>query len=128
MENKRRLFILSILGIIIILSFLFGGERSSTVHFGIIADVHKDIMHDADERLNTFISEMNSKKVDFIIQLGDFCRPYSYNDGFLNIWNSFEGPVFHVLGNHDMDGGFSRSQTMAYWGMPKKYYAFDQKA
>lgn len=79
-------------------------ELPQSVSFGVCADVHKDLMHDADERLFSFVKEMNQKHVDFTIQLGDFCRPYAYNDTFMNIWNSFEGPNYHVLGNHDMDG------------------------
>lgn len=96
------------------------------VRFGICTDVHKDIMHDADNRLSAFVNEMNREKVDFTIQLGDFCRPYAYNDTFLGIWNSFEGPRYHVLGNHDMDGGFTEKQTMDYLGMKASYYSFDQ--
>ncbi len=103
-----------------------GGEDSpGVIRFGLCADVHKDIMHDADARLKTFISRMNVEKVDFIMQLGDFCRPYDYNQSFLDIFNKFEGPRYHVLGNHDMDGGFTREQTLTYWGVKDKYYSFD---
>ncbi len=31
------------------------------VTFGICADPHKDIMHDADERLRVFVDEMNER-------------------------------------------------------------------
>jgi 3',5'-cyclic AMP phosphodiesterase CpdA len=31
-----------------------------------------------------------------------------------------------VLGNHDMDGGFSREQAVAFFGMPARYYSFDR--
>ena len=96
------------------------------VRFGVCADVHKDLMHDADQRLTVFVDRMNREKADFIIHLGDFCRPYAHNDGFMAVWRSFDGPGYHVLGNHDMDGGFTREQTTAYWGMPAKYYGFDR--
>jgi predicted phosphodiesterase len=101
-----------------------GEVQPKPVRFGICADVHKDIMHDADERLQTFVDRMNGEKVDFTIQLGDFCRPTSRNSTFLAVWRSFQGPSYHVLGNHDMDGGFTREQTVAYYAMPAKYYAF----
>ena len=94
-----------------------GAERTP-VRFGICADVHKDVMHDADARLKTFINRMNKENVDFIIQLGDFCRPYDYNRGFLGIWNEFKGSRYQVLGNHDTDGGFTREQTLKFWGYP----------
>jgi 3',5'-cyclic AMP phosphodiesterase CpdA len=97
----------------------------ATVRFGICADVHKDIMHDADRRLGVFVARTKREKGDFIVQLGDFCRPIAANDGFLRIWQTFNGPRYHVLGNHDMDGGFTREQTVACWGMPARYYSFD---
>jgi 3',5'-cyclic AMP phosphodiesterase CpdA len=82
-------------------------------------------MHDADRRLGVFVARMKREKVDFIVQLGDFCRPIAANDGFLRIWQTFNGPRYHVLGNHDMDGGFTREQTVACWGMPARHYSFD---
>jgi predicted phosphodiesterase len=101
-------------------------DSQETLRFGIIADVHKDIMHDADERLLAFIQHMKKEQVDFIVQLGDFCVPKEANKKFLNIWNSFSGPRFHVLGNHDTDGGYTREQTVAWWKMPSRYYKFEQ--
>ena len=94
------------------------------MRFGVCADVHKDIMHDADARLTAFVNRMNEEKVDFTIQLGDFCRPAEQNDTFMAVWRSFKGPAYHVLGNHDMDGGFTREQTVAYFQMSGKYYTF----
>jgi 3',5'-cyclic AMP phosphodiesterase CpdA len=102
-------------------------STGDSLKFGLCADVHKDVMHDADSRLKAFIEEASEKELDFIIQLGDFCRPYDYNLGFLSIWNSFPGEKYHVLGNHDMDGGFSREQVVEYWNAIGKYYSFDRK-
>lgn len=98
-----------------------------SVSFGVCTDVHNDLIPDGVARLTAFIEEMNRSDVDFIIQLGDFCRPYPANDTFLSTWNSFEGPAYHVLGNHDMDGGFTREETVAYWGMVNRYYSFDSR-
>lgn len=97
------------------------------VKFGVIADLHHDVMHDAPERLQAFITQMQQEKTDFILQLGDFCRPYDYNNGLMDIWNSFAGERYHVIGNHDMDGGFSREQVVEYWQAEGKYYSYDQK-
>lgn len=99
---------------------------SPRLHIGLCADVHKDIMHDADQRLQQFITKARRKKVDVILQMGDFCVPKEENRTFLRIWEQFEGPRFHVLGNHDTDGGFTRAQTQAFWHMPERYYSFDQ--
>jgi 3',5'-cyclic AMP phosphodiesterase CpdA len=126
---QRRKFLENVIFGSTVLSFplaLAGCNRSSKkIKFGICADVHKDIMHDADFRLSEFIESARENNPDFIIQLGDFCRPYDSNKSFMDVWNGFPGPRYHVLGNHDTDGGFTREQTLVFWGAEKKYYSFD---
>lgn len=107
------------------LPMLAAGDGGKPLRVGLITDVHKDIMPDADERLKAFIDAMNAEKVDAVMQLGDFCIPKQENKGFLEIYRSFEGPQYHVLGNHDMDGGYKAEQTVAYYGMKSRYYSFD---
>lgn len=111
-------------------------DASKPIRFGLISDVHKDLIHDADARLKTFIETMNEEQVDFVLQLGDFCVPADRNRGFMNIWNSFAGPRHHVIGNHDMDGdgndrprgayAWKQQETVEFWGMQDRYYSFDQ--
>lgn len=103
--------------------------------FGLISDIHKDIMHDADDRLCAFIQKVQAEQVDFIMQLGDFCKPIPENQLFMNIWNQFRGPKYHVVGNHDTDGdglnrpngayAFKPEETVEYWGIQERYYSFD---
>ena len=122
--------------IFILILFLVGcndskKENKETIRFGVCADVHKEIMHDVDLRLKIFVNKMKEKDVDFIIQLGDFCQPQIYNEPFMDIWNSFEGSKYHVLGNHDMTNHmdsvrFTPDQTAKYYGMPNRYYSFDK--
>ncbi len=92
---------------------------------GLVADVHQDIIHDGPARLNAFIGAMKERQVDAILQMGDFAVPHRRNDPFMDVWNSFEGPKHHVLGNHDTDGNFPRAQTMRWWGMGERFYSFD---
>ncbi|MDN5201056.1 metallophosphoesterase [Fulvivirgaceae bacterium BMA10] len=102
-------------------------KNSQTLKIGIVADVHQDIIHDGYARLRFFMDDMKKRKPDFIIQMGDFSLPRPQNQVFLDVWNEFEGPAYHVLGNHDMrDFGFTREQTMAWWEMKERYYSFDQ--
>jgi hypothetical protein len=96
------------------------------VRFGLCADPHKDIMHDADDRLRAFIKAASGDDSEFILQLGDFCCPVEKNRGFLNIWEEFKGPRYHTLGNHDRDGGFDWQQVLHFWKMPARYYSFDR--
>lgn len=101
---------------------ILGGEKPLV--FGIVADVHKDLIPDADQRLEAFINQANERKVDFIIQLGDFCFGETKNKNFLKIWETFKGPKYHILGNHDMDKN-SKDEMLDFWGMPKTYYSYD---
>ena len=101
-------------------------SRKGKMRIGMISDVHQDVMHDAMDRLRAFLDAMRQEKPDLIFQLGDFCQPVAKNKPFIELWNSYEGPRFHVLGNHDMDGGFKREQTVAWYGMSARYYAFEQ--
>lgn len=102
-----------------------GEDRPSRrVRFGLIADIHPDVMPDGIQRVHAFVAAMERAKVDFILQLGDFCWPARRNQPFLDAWNQFRGRRFHVLGNHDMDGGYTREQTVAFYGMPDKRYVF----
>jgi predicted phosphodiesterase len=96
------------------------GTDPTKLRIGIITDVHKDVIHDADARLQTFVDAMRREQVDAIIQLGDFCIPKPANRAFLAIFNQFSGPRYHVLGNHDMDGGFTRDQAVAFLGMKSR--------
>ncbi|MET2983720.1 metallophosphoesterase family protein [Aureibaculum conchae] len=101
-------------------------SNAKNLNFGIVTDVHKDLMPDADKRLETFITKAIDKKVDFIIQMGDFCFGETKNNDFLKIWETYKGPKYHVLGNHDMDRN-TKSEMLDFWGMPKTYYSYDFK-
>lgn len=101
-----------------------GSEGARRVWFGVIADVHQDVMPDGVKRVRAFVAAMEKSRPDFIVQLGDFCQPLPRNRAFLDAFQSFSGPRHHVLGNHDMDGGFTREQTATFYGMPDLHYAF----
>lgn len=120
------------------------------VKFGIFSDLHVDIIHNAPERLEKFLNVCRKEDVDFIVQLGDFC----YRDenrkvvcqpdkmppniklaltittkadkhAIVNMYNSFEKPSYHVLGNHECDV-CAKDDTMAFLGMTgESWYSFD---
>ena len=76
------------------------------------------------ERLETFMRAVAERKPDAILQLGDFNYGTEESDECLDLWNSFVGPGYHVLGNHDMDF-VSKDAIVQKWGMPAPYYSFD---
>lgn len=103
-----------------------GYSRSGVLRFGVIADVHQDVMHDGERRLGMFLDAMNEADPGFILQLGDFCVPHERNDPFMELWNTYPGAAHHVIGNHETDGGYTRDRVVEYFGMPSRYYSFDQ--
>ena len=114
-------------GLLLPVSSFGNWQSSEKLKIGLIADLHQDIMHDATQRVSAFVAAMREEGVDFIMQLGDFCVPKEANRGFLGAFDAFEGERRHVLGNHDVDGGYSWQETMDFWGMEARYYTFVKK-
>lgn len=114
--------------------------------FGIVTDCH---YADADAAGTRFYREslgklrecvelMNAENVDFLIELGDFKdqgRPpveqetLSYLEAVEKAFAQFDGPRYHVLGNHDLDS-ISKTQFLSRaenTGIDpaRSYYSFD---
>ena len=100
-------------------------KSEHTLKFAIASDFHTADVPDGKERLAAFIETANQEKVDFIIELGDFCRLDSASQVFRNEWNSFAGDKYHVIGNHDMDR-YTPEEYTTGMQMPGRYYSFDK--
>ncbi len=98
--------------------------QTDSVCLGVIADLHHGLAPRAMERLETFMRAVAERKPDAILQLGDFNFGTKESEECLDLWNSFKGPGYHVLGNHDMDF-VSKDAIVRKWGMPARYYSFD---
>lgn len=122
---KRILYFL----VLSILVFTGCNQKKSydKITFGICSDVHLPTMHDSEHRIQTFIDSMNAWKPDFIIELGDFGIPKPEYIPYFDIWNSFKGNKYHVIGNHEMDGGTSHEKALAFRNLKSGYYSFDKK-
>jgi predicted phosphodiesterase len=120
--------------------------RQRTARFGIVTDCH---YADADaqgirfyreslDKLSECVTLMNTKKVDFLIELGDFKdqdktpvekKTLSYLQAAEKVLKKFKGPTYHVLGNHDIDS-ISKKQFLKRVDNTKidsnhSYYSFD---
>ncbi|WP_343560380.1 metallophosphoesterase [Sphingobacterium sp.] len=102
-------------------------HKTDKVKFGVIADLHYDLIHDGARRAKLFIETMKKENPDFIISLGDFCFPKMENKELMDIWNDFTGEKHFVIGNHDTDGGFTKKQVTDFWNSPAPYYSFDKQ-
>lgn len=98
--------------------------KEKPVRFAIASDFHAPDIPDGEHRVATFIKAANNEKVDFIIELGDFCRLDSASQVYRDFWNSFPGNKYHVIGNHDMDRYTFEEYTQGM-NMPGRYYSFD---
>ncbi len=94
------------------------------VRFGIIADLHREIMHDAPQRLEAFIQAAKEKDADFIVSLGDFCHSLEAHRDVREIWNRFPGGRYLVLGNHDTDAS-DKLTWLRFFGLGRIYDSFD---
>ena len=121
-------------------------DKKGTARFGIVTDCH---YADADaqgtrfyreslDKLSECVALMNTKKVDFLIELGDFKdqdkppiekKTLSYLQAAEKVLKRFKGPTYHVLGNHDIDS-ISKNQFLKRVDNTKidsnrSYYSFD---
>ena len=67
-KNTRRDFLRAAAAGVCVLSCRFPirvAESLKELRFGMCADVHKDIMHDADERLGAYLKYMAKKRAHF---------------------------------------------------------------
>jgi predicted phosphodiesterase len=131
------------------ISYAINGDskaKQRTARFGIVTDCH---YADADaqgirfyreslDKLSECVALMNTEKVDFLIELGDFKdqdkppaekKTLSYLQAAEKMLKQFKGPTYHVLGNHDMDS-ISKMQFLKRVENTKidsnrSYYSFD---
>ena len=96
------------------------GPAARPVRFGIVTDCHyadaeargsRFYRHSAD-KLAECVGLMNERRPDFLIELGDFKdqdnppveeRTLDHLKTIEGVFSRFDGPRYHVLGNHDMD-------------------------
>ena len=125
-NTSRRTFIKSVASATSFLatsSLGLGRFDDRPVRFGLIADLHQDLIHDARERLESFIYESKEQSVDTVIQLGDFATPVAKNQHIIDAFNASHPTALHVIGNHDTDGGRTSEQVVATWGMKSRFYS-----
>lgn len=118
------------------------------VRFGIAADSHyadapargSRYYRESAAKLAECVALMNERRADFIVHLGDFKdqdhppsekNALEYLDTIESIFRRFQGPRYHVLGNHDMDC-LSKEQFLARVentgiARERSWYSFDSR-
>lgn len=144
---NRRTFIKTSSGVISLLSgtAFWSCNNAFPVRFGLITDIHyADRPHlgsryysQSKQKLLEAVHVFNNSNLDFIIELGDYkdqdeppekSRTLVFLDEIETVMRRFNGPVYHVLGNHDMDS-ISKQDFLAHTknhgtAEGKSYYSF----
>ena len=101
-------------------------KKETPVRFAIASDFHAPDVPGGKERVEAFIKAANDENVDFIIELGDFCRLDSASQIYREVWHNFKGEKYHAIGNHDLDR-YNVDGYVQGMGMPNRYYSFDKE-
>ena len=146
MNNHPRL-VASLLALVLVLLPVTAYATEDTVRLGIVTDVHvhdtnspneHKVMVNYAERVTEFVNAMNAWPADAVIQLGDFvngafvmgadlgdpARIPGLLDLGLAALNAFEGPIHHVIGNHDVYD-LAKDAILAATGAEAAVYSFD---
>lgn len=146
-KMNRRFFIKTSYGAIFLSTgFPFGsGNCVFPVRFGLITDLHyadrplsgNRYYNQSKQKLLDAVHVFNNSHLDFVIELGDFkdqdnhpekSRTLVFLDEIETVIRQFNGPIYHVLGNHDMDS-ISKKDFLAHTrnhgtAEGKGYYSF----
>lgn len=148
-KESRRIFLKS--SIHLTTAGLFAGTLScqskKSIRFGILTDSHfadreqagTRFYKDSAEKMQHAVDFFKTEKVDFVIELGDFkdqdtppeeAKTIQYLRTIEKTFKSFGGPIYHVLGNHDMDSLSKKQllQNITNTNIPsdKSYYSFNK--
>lgn len=144
--NRRLFFKRSCAGALLLsCPGLLARENEKRQRFGLVTDIHfahrnvhgTRYYEQSITKLSEAIDVFNRRKLDFMIELGDLKdmgdtpergQTLSFLDEIEAKFQTFDGPVYHVLGNHDMDS-ISKSEFLAHtsnYGSAKgkPYYSF----
>jgi len=95
--------------------------------FSVFADLHHYpgvFMGGTEEDMAFICQRAKRENCSFIIHAGDFCHGPSHIKEYLALYNDFELPTYHCLGNHDSDST-SYAETLQLYNMPDGHYFFD---
>lgn len=95
------------------------------IKFTVFGNLHFDEVADGENRINQLIQHIKIGKPDFIISLGDLCRPIEENKKkILDKFASIGIPMYHTIGNHETDSCVLDS-ALQFLSMKNAYYSFE---
>ncbi len=100
-------------------------REDDMIRFAVFTDLHYDFIHDGSERLDMLLDGLKQEKPDFVISLGDLCRPFPTNQGVVQRLRDSSIPCYFAVGNHDIELSETKVVT-DFLGIDRDYYSFVQ--
>lgn len=92
------------------------------IRFLVFSDLHYDDTADGDKRIDHILAKAGGKQLDFIVSLGDLCKPVAANRKVLEKFNSLGVPFYPVIGNHETDEA-DLSAITEFYSLSAPYYS-----
>ena len=95
------------------------------MRFLVFGDLHYDEVDDGDRRVSELVTRIEEVNPDFVVSLGDLCKPIAENEGrVLERLRATGVPIYHTIGNHESDG-CHLSEAMQFLSLENSYYSFE---
>ncbi|MBQ8279659.1 MAG: metallophosphoesterase [Roseburia sp.] len=95
------------------------------IKFTVFGDLHYDEVPDGSRRIEELLAGMKETKPDFIVSLGDLCRPVDENEEIvLDKFRIIGVPIYHTIGNHETDE-CSLEDALRFLSLKNSYYSFE---
>lgn len=94
------------------------------IKFTIFGDLHYDEVSDGEKRVNELVAHIKAVKPDFVISLGDLCKPVEENNEI--VLKKFEKTgiqMYHTIGNHETDA-CHLDVALDFLALKSPYYSF----
>ena len=108
--------------------FAAGGAQKRALRACFFADIHyfPGIWpHGSREWLERILVRAETEKTDMVVHLGDFVHDPVKDRDYVEYFNNFSRPTYHVLGNHDGERT-TLANTLDIFGMKGAHYLFDR--
>lgn len=94
------------------------------IKFTVFGDLHFDEVEDGNRRVNELVEHIKSVKPDFIISLGDLCKPIGENKEIvLDKFKETGITMYHTIGNHETDA-CHLDEALEFLSLKSPYYSF----
>lgn len=95
------------------------------VKLTVFGDLHYDELPNGKRQLDNLMEHIARVKPDFIVSLGDLCKPTDDNKKIvIERLDSLGIPVYHTIGNHETDD-CELEKAIDFLSMESPYYSFE---